>query len=213
VNENDDPVSAPVEHVDDSLDPLAYQPVEFAAPPADERRRVRWRLIAGVSVGLAVVAIVGAASIVASREHDSAKRNAASASLWRGRADTVRATLLTTRTQLDAARAQIGDTNTRLQGAQRSIRRLERRQRTLVNEKDQIADQRLALEQERKRLQAQSTSLLNVANGFIECSNGMSQLVQALAVNDVEWASANYPSISSSCDSAKATLDAYNASL
>ena len=213
MNDNDHPVSAPVEHVVSSPDPLAYHPVEFAEPPADEQRRLRWQLVAAAAVGLAVVAIVGAAAIFASREHDSAQRNAASAALWRGRAGTVQATLLATRKQLDAARAQIGDTNTRLRGAQRSIRRLEGRQRTLVNEKDQIADQRLALEQEQARLQAQSASLLTVANAFIDCSTGMSQLVQALAANDFAWAAANSPSITSHCDSANAALDAYNASL
>ncbi len=81
---------------------------------------------------------------------------------------------------------------------------LTRRQRELANEKAHVED-------ERRQLQAQQAALVSVASGFIDCSDGLVDVLNAVLDEDWSWVSIYGRDRISSCSDANASLDSFRA--
>jgi hypothetical protein len=180
-------------------------PAQPYAPLAKSRRRWPW-----VVAVLLLLAGACAAGGWGYHEHTVASANAASAKDWLATANRRQVALAAAAKKITNFRHLLAGTQTRLRKSQRSVARLETRQRALVNEKSQIEDQRTAAQQEASDLAAQRDALINVANAYIDCSDGMQSVIDFVSADDYPDAQSAYDTASSSCDSAQSELDAYN---
>jgi hypothetical protein len=117
----------------------------------------------------------------------------------------VRSRSLNARTrELNAMAAKVRRTNNALLRSEQDVTSLARRQRELANEKAQVEDARA-------ELAAESAKLGAVADAFIDCKNGLVEVLEYVAVDD--YASLEYviPEVRDDCQSAEFQLSDYNA--
>ncbi len=164
-------------------------------------------------VMLVVVALAGAGALalVAKANRDRAEdwrqRAIAAAEVVRGQRVVIgeRSKALNLRTtQTNRLAAKLRSTRSALQRSEGDVSSLSRRQRELANEKARVED-------ERRQLQTQQAALVGVASGFIDCSDGLFDVLDAVLDEDWSWVSIYGRDRIGSCTDANASLDSYRA--
>ena len=172
-----------------------------------DRQRL-WRILA-IALALAALAAVGALGWATKTNNDRAER-------WRQRtiaAEEVvegqrivigqRSQELNRRTtQVNRLAAKLRATRAALQRSEGDVSSLSRRQRELANEKARVED-------ERRQLQAQQAALTTVASAFIDCNEGLFDVLDAVLDEDWSWVSLYVRDRLSPCSDAEARLDSY----
>jgi hypothetical protein len=165
-----------------------------------EQKGRSWRVLGGVLLTVAMIAMVGAVVYFALDD----RSNRRSAQQWRARAIDLQRVLdartvqLAQRTHaLTVASGQLGTL-----GGQ--VGTLDQRTRTLASEKAQLEDQRALL-------QARADALTKVAQEETACSNGLSQAIPHIESQDRVWLNVNGPVIDQTCRRAQNDLNTFNA--
>jgi small-conductance mechanosensitive channel len=147
-----------------------------------------WRRIAVVVLVLALLAGAGVLALAVKANHDRAED-------WRQRAIA---------TQANRLAGKLRATRSALQRSEGDVSSLTQRQRELANEKARVED-------ERRQLQAQQAALVSVASGFIDCSDGLFAVLDAVLDENWNWVSIYGRDRISSCADANSSLDSYRA--
>ena len=185
---------------------------ETPAPSASDARALSWRRLEIAALVFLQVALVGglfAVGYVAWTNHDRADR-------WQERAVTLERNAaalnryLIARTELLNERTrQLNETAAKVEEAQQALRRSEsdvatlaRRQRELANEKAQVEDARATLA-------AQASDLEDVAAAYVDCKDGLVDLLSFLVDGDTGSAGSSADSVASDCEYADDALATY----
>jgi small-conductance mechanosensitive channel len=188
---------------------------ETPAPPASKVRALSRRRLEIAALALLQLALVGgllAVGYVAWTNHDRAGR-------WQDRAATLernaaalnkvlvaRSETLNERTrELNAMATKVRESQQALRRSESDVATLARRQRELANEKAQVEDARAAVA-------AQASELEDVAAAYVDCKDGLIDLLGYLARDDFASANAAVDAVSTDCEYADETLSAYMSS-
>lgn len=178
--------------------------------PSSRRLSRRRVTIAALVVGLLVVAgAIGVLGYLAWTNHDRAGR-------WQERAATLernaaalntllieRSETLNERTrELNAMAAKVQESQRALRRSESDVATLARRQRELANEKAQVEDARAALA-------AQASELEDVAAAYVDCKDGLIDLLGYLANEDYASANTAADAVSADCEYADDALAGY----
>lgn len=169
-----------------------------------------WRTRPLVLVAVAVVvAAVGALTFAVKTNRDRAEdwrqRAIAAEEIVEGQRVVIgqRSQALNRRTlQVNRLAEKLRTTRTALRRSEGDVTSLARRQRELANEKARVED-------ERRQLQAQQAALELVASDFIDCNDGLFDVLGAVLDEDWTWVSIYVRSRLSSCTDASSSLDVY----
>jgi hypothetical protein len=154
---------------------------------------------AGVIVTtLALVALAGATLYFAFASH----ANRQSAQKWRTHAEQSDKLLSARTHQLNTRSTALNRAAKALSRSQADVKTLESRQRSLANEKAQVEDQRGAMV-------IQANELATLAGEQRDCSNGLTQLLNAFAAGDYATVNANSDAVGSACQKAQQDFDAF----
>lgn len=105
-------------------------------------------------------------------------------------------------TQVNTLARKLRATRVALRRSEGDVSSLARRQRELADEKAQVEDAR-------RQLETQQGALESVASGFIECNDGLFDLLDAVLDQDWGWVSIYATDRLSGCTTASARLDVY----
>jgi hypothetical protein len=118
----------------------------------------------------------------------------------------VRSAGLNARTrEVNAMAAKVKSARRALLRSEADVATLARRQRELANEKAQVEDARA-------QLAAETTALEDVASAFIDCKDGLIDVLGYIADDEYYLANAYYDEVSADCSSAEDALATYHAS-
>lgn len=133
---------------------------------------------------------------------NASRANRESATQWRRYAQRSDRLLAARTHQLNSRSKALNRTAFALAGSERDVKRLEARQRTLVDEKAQVEDQR-------GEMLVQTSQLETLAGEQRTCSDGLSRLLQEIADGDYAAADADAANVGDACDTARADFDAF----
>lgn len=106
--------------------------------------------------------------------------------------------------ELNRMAAKVRRQQTALVRSEADVSSLEQRQRALAAEKADVEDSRA-------QLAVQAAALENVADAFVDCKDGLVELLGYVLDEDFSLASAVIPDVSSDCGYAESALSGYNA--
>jgi hypothetical protein len=185
---------------------------ETPAPRATRTEALSRRRLEIAGLALLQVALVGgllAVGYVAWTNHDRADRWQDRAVALERNADRLnrhliaRTELLNERTrQLNATAARVEEAQQALLRSESDVATLARRQRELANEKAQVEDARAALA-------AQASDLEDVAAAYVDCKDGLVDLLSFLVDGDTSSAGASAGSVADDCEYADDALASY----
>ena len=184
---------------------------ETPAPSATRGRTLSRRRLEIAAFALLLVLVVAllTVSYLAWTNHDRAGR-------WQDRAATLernaaalnkvlvtRSETLNERTrELNAMAAKVRESQQALRRSESDVATLARRQRELANEKAQVEDARA-------RVAAQASELEDVAAAYVDCKDGLIDLLGYLANEDYGSANTTAESVSADCEYADDALSSY----
>lgn len=187
----------------DSLPPPAAPP-----PPGRTRRWSLWALLAVIL--LAAVAITGL-SVLAMRNGDRAAE-------WQRRSEVQAASILELQrilvrrsSDLNFRIRQVNKLTASVRRSQTALRRSESDVSSLASRQRQLADEKAQVEDQRAQLEVESDALASVADAFVDCSEGQSDLLRAVLNQDYSYATAIVNGVVADCQSAYSRLDSYQA--
>lgn len=192
------------------LAPGAWQPAPVAASVALAPAR-RWATIVLAVVLCLALGALGVSGYLA-------WSNKERADLWQVRADALernvdklngvlveRSDVLNARTrELNRMASKVGKQQTALRRSEADVASLAQRQRALAAEKAKVEDSRAALA-------VQADAIETVASAFIDCKDGLFELLDYILADDYYDASAISDRVFSDCGYAESTLSTYNA--
>jgi TolA-binding protein len=181
------------------------------APPAPPRGSSRtWLVVAIAVASLAVVAASGASYVA----YDNKNR----ADDWEARAfrlerntEQLNGLLVERSTQLNERTSELNKLARTVERQQSALTRSESDVESLTRRQQQLAAEKAAVEDERATLQLQASTLDVVASAFVDCKDGLVQLLNYVLAEDFASAGAIVDGVSSDCDLAEASLSDYRA--
>jgi hypothetical protein len=177
----------------------------------DAGSRRRFWIAVAVVVSLLVTAAVFGAGYLAHTNKTRADRWEERSVLLESNIDQLNGLLVERSGMLDARTREVNriaatvrKQETALRGSEADVVTLEQRQRALAAEKAQVEDERAALV-------VQSSALETVASAFVDCKDGLVQLLGYVLDEDYSSAEAIVSDVSTDCGYAESALSNYNA--
>jgi septal ring factor EnvC (AmiA/AmiB activator) len=104
--------------------------------------------------------------------------------------------------ELNALAARVKRAERAIRRSEADVRSLELRQRQLANEKAQVEDARAAIAAERGAIE-------DVALAYIDCKNGLTELLNHILADDFSMASTIFERVDADCQTAEGELSGY----
>jgi septal ring factor EnvC (AmiA/AmiB activator) len=156
---------------------------------------LRW-----IVLPLAVAALLFPLGAAAYYAHEGAA-NRGAAERWRDRALANDRMLTNATRALNSRSDALNRTSARLVRSEADVDALEKRQRSLANEKARVEDDRAAARKEARLL-------ADIATIQQRCTDGLAELLQAVTREDLAWVRANSDPVFDACESAQDELAA-----
>jgi hypothetical protein len=176
-------------------------------------RPARQRLLAAIVAGAVLLAAAGAAAgyVAWTNKQRADDWQAQASELQRKASDlenvlVIRTRALNVRTEdLNALAEKVADAERAIERSEADVKHLEHRQRQLAAEKADVEDARA-------QLALQTTAIEDVASAFIDCKDGLTQLLSYVLNEDYYGATGIAPRVDSDCAGAESALSSYQAS-
>jgi len=185
---------------------------ETPAPRATRAQALSRRRLEIAGLALLQVALVGgllAVGYIAWTNHDRAERWQERAVMLERNAAELNRYLVARTELLNERTRQLNETAARVEEAQRALRRSESDVATLARRQRELANEKAQVEDARAELAAQASDLEDVAAAYVDCKDGLVDLLSFLVDGDTGSAGSSADSVADDCEYADDALATY----
>jgi hypothetical protein len=193
-------------------EPEATSRPAFPREPATPQRplRRRWPLLLAAVVVLLVVAALSTTGYLAYSNKSRADRWEARSLALERNVDELNVVLVERSNALDARTRELNRIARTVKAQQRALRRSEADVSSLSSRQRALAAEKAAVEDSRAGLAIQASSLEDVADGFVDCKDGLVDLLGYILDEDYFSANAVIGGVADDCQYAESALSSYN---